>query len=84
MVIFTESKAHFACAAVTSRMIDTTLMAGVMSSNAFIMILEKSKKEKNSKGAAVNFIAAIVTQIQTSLHLSGVSRRGIIIAEKNI
>ena len=66
MVIFTESKAHFACAAVTSRMIDTTLMAGVMSSNAFIMILEKSKKEKNSKGAAVNFIAAIVTQIQTA------------------
>ena len=28
--------------------------------------LRESKKEKNSKGAAVNFIAAIVTQIQTA------------------
>ena len=46
VVIFTESKAHFACAAVTSRMIDTTLMTGVMSSDAFIMILENRKKFK--------------------------------------
>ena len=36
--------------------------------------LRESKKEKNSKGAAINFIAAIVTQIQTSLHLSGLER----------
>ena len=49
VVIFTESKAHFACAAVTSRMIDTTLMTGVMSSNAFIMILENRKRKKIQK-----------------------------------